>query len=228
MTDFRFDEASHQYFVDGQEWPGFSFLMKESGLVDDSHYNDFGKTRGHAVHAGTALYDKGILDRYTLDPVSVPYIEAYKKFVKDTGFKSDVIEKPMWSPLGFACTVDRIGCMGSERGPLEIKSGSVHWTIKYQTVCQAICNDLEYCPRWVLMLRENGKYLLKSLPIEDFERDKDEFLAIVKWFWLRKTMRWPPAIESRIRPLEPILNAIENWGHMKDPFEEHVNTGEKI
>ena len=86
MTDeVHFIEGTHQYFVNGEEYPSVSTVL--GCLMDFSRVPrdvlEHKRQIGRAVHRAIELYAVDELDFDTLDPEVVPYFEGWVKFLAD-------------------------------------------------------------------------------------------------------------------------------------------------
>jgi hypothetical protein len=94
----------------GRRYESVTSILKAEGLIDTRFYDDWSRDRGSMIHLATHYDDMGELDEETLDPVIRPYLEAWRKFRKESGFVPEVIEVPMMSiNYRYAGTPDRIG-----------------------------------------------------------------------------------------------------------------------
>lgn len=94
----------------GVRFESVTTILKEEGLIDARWFDDWSRDRGSMVHLATAYDDRGELDEESLDPVIAPYLEAWRKFRKESGFGPEKIEVPMQSTAyRYAGTPDRIG-----------------------------------------------------------------------------------------------------------------------
>jgi len=123
-----FDGESHTYRVNGQRVPSVTQILQPySGL----EYVDKDVLRraaafGTNVHDACHLYDTGRLDEATLDPALVPYLNAWKQFLADTGAVVIFSEHRVASTrYGFAGTFDKLLYWGKTYRLVDIKSGSV-------------------------------------------------------------------------------------------------------
>lgn len=108
--NFSFDEDLHAYLLDGNPLPSVTEILKAEGFIDTRFYDDWSRERGSYVHLATQLDDLNILDEEKLDPVILPYLEAWRKFKKESGFIIQEIEKPMCNTTHkYAGTPDRLG-----------------------------------------------------------------------------------------------------------------------
>jgi len=124
MIEFR--EDTHQYFVDGKEYPSVTTIL--GSLTDYSFVNkellDRAAKFGTAVHKATELYDNNELDFDTLDSALLPYVEAWDMFLHD--YKPEIlsVEQRVASMYGYAGTLDRYVSINNKRTIIDIKSGT--------------------------------------------------------------------------------------------------------
>ena len=158
-VEFIHEPIAHTYHLNGLELPSITQLLKHFELTADGFYTQQGAGRGKAVHACLDLFDRGEIDKYEVDAVCLPYLEAYKLFLKETGWKSTLIETPGFNlQHRFAGTPDR-------RGYFKKPSKKIQ--------------------RFRLRLKDNGKYSCKEIE-SDLEADRADFLALVRTFWIQK------------------------------------------
>jgi len=125
-----FNPKTHKYALDGQPIPSVTKTLQEGGLVDFSKINadvlDRACKFGTAAHLACQFYDEGILNEDTLDENLVPRLDAWKKFLKDTGFVIEAIEEKVVSvKYRFAGTLDRRGLLyGCRRTVVDLKTGA--------------------------------------------------------------------------------------------------------
>lgn len=180
--NLTFIEETHQYFLDGRELPGVTSILKGLGLINDQWYNDYACERGRIVHMAVMLYNRGTLDESTVAPVIRPYLDAYKLFLADTGFKADRFEKPVHANL-YAGTYDLLGRLHGIYTLIDIKSGAIPKWCALQTAAYDWCirTDKTYTTkpamRMGLHLKDNGKYTAK--PYSD-PRDTDNWMACLR------------------------------------------------
>jgi hypothetical protein len=143
MSELIFQEEGHKYIYEGREVPSVTQIIQAAGLVDFSHVHkavlEQASDFGTKVHEATALFDKGELDVFTLDPGIAPYLEAWKKFRGDTGICISIIEEPAFNKqFGFAGTPDRVGMIHSARTVIDIKTGALLPAAAVQTAAYAL------------------------------------------------------------------------------------------
>lgn len=120
----KFDDAKHEYFVDGRKVPGVTSIL--SPLIDYSRVPaatlERARRMGQAVHLATELDDQDDLDYDTLSPELLPYLHAWRRFRMECNFVPDTIEKRLYHPaLGYAGTSDRTGIVKGKRAVIDIK-----------------------------------------------------------------------------------------------------------
>lgn len=106
----EFSEEGHRYTLDGQDLPSVTTVLKAEGFIDNRFFDEYSRERGSMVHLATHYDDMGELDEETLDPVIVPYCEAWRRFKRESGFIIHQSEVPMASrTYRFAGKPDTIG-----------------------------------------------------------------------------------------------------------------------
>jgi hypothetical protein len=111
-AELAFDPVPHLYALDGRPIPSVTsvidFLNGYMGVPE--HILAPARERGQVVHEVTALYDRDDLVMDSVDPIVLPYLNAWIRFLNDTGFVPDLIEQPVFSRRHwYAGTLDRTG-----------------------------------------------------------------------------------------------------------------------
>lgn len=187
-----FKEETHQYFDADIEIPSVTNILKSAGLIN---YGAAGSElqseeymmRGKAAHKCCELYEKGILDPTTVDEAVEPYLDGYKKFKKDTGYKSKATELILFhDKRRFAGTLDGIGTIGPDQVLIEIKTGSYQPWHRLQVAAYRSCLPDEYktVKDFVLELKSNSTYALHKIPYEVTE--ENIFFSLVNLYYWRK------------------------------------------
>jgi len=123
--DLDFDENRHVYTLHGRVLPSVTTILAAEGLAGDvSHFTDEHRTMGTMRHLVTELHDQGDLDEDSLDPALVPALDAWRRFVADTGFEPHYIEEKVYSDLGYAGRIDRVGTIGRDLTIIDVKGAS--------------------------------------------------------------------------------------------------------
>lgn len=112
--DVTFDKEGHVYTAAGQVLPSITQILKAEGFIDTSHYDDWSRDKGSMVHLAIHYDITGELDESSIDPEIVPYLAAWRKFKKESGFNVERSEKPAANLMyRYAGTPDLIGCFPS-------------------------------------------------------------------------------------------------------------------
>lgn len=134
MNGLTFDPVRHEYRFNGLIVPSVTKILEAVGISDFSgipEYNlEYARIRGTMAHKATALDDMGELDEDSLDPVIIPYVEAWRKFKEEFAFVPLLIEHPIYHPIyGYAGTLDRTGNIENDFDReilLDIKTGTIY------------------------------------------------------------------------------------------------------
>lgn len=128
---FQFDPARHVYTVDGVRVPSVTQVLEAVGISDFSMVPpdrlQYAQDLGTAVHAATEAYDQDDLDYGSIAGTVVePYLEAWSKFRKETGFVPRLIEARGVARAGgqrYGYCLDREGDLSGRPTILDIKTG---------------------------------------------------------------------------------------------------------
>lgn len=128
MGRLTFDPETHTYAVDGNVLPSVTQIIRDAGLYpwgNDSTDANYYMERGLAVHAACRYWDEGRLDPHEeLDPEVEPRLDAYKKFLKDSGARVLMNETPMYHPaMRYAGTLDRLFVWNNDLWLVDLKAG---------------------------------------------------------------------------------------------------------
>jgi len=104
----QFDPETHTYTINGRIYPSVTQIIK-GVLGDELWYKDWYAGRGRAIHQAIHYLVKNRLNYDSLDERIVGQIEAFKKFLVETGFTVLESEIQMYSnTYQFAGTADLI------------------------------------------------------------------------------------------------------------------------
>ncbi len=184
-----FSEEDHRYFWDGAPVE-YSVTGVLSPLYDFEGIPDYvlenARNRGEAVHKAAELEDQSRLDWSRLHPEVEPYVQAWVKFKKETGFIPELIEHRVYNHKHrFAGTLDRTGILFGEHGLLDVKAtAKISKVTALQTAAYASCFD-EPLRRFCIQLKRDGNYDLveykergdfnKFITVLNYQRIKGEF-----------------------------------------------------
>lgn len=184
MLEFKKEE--HSYLLDGNRCPSVTEIIADAGLYGDAmgYFTDYARDRGSFVHIAIKYHIEGTLDDSTIDPVILPYLNAWKKFETDTGFISEITEGPMANEsLMFAGTPDHIGKFNGFMTCIDVKTGI---TVFPAEQIQLAAYEILYgkpLKRFSLHLSDVGKYKL----IEHKDRqDRQIFLSCLSIYQWKK------------------------------------------
>ena len=184
MGKLEFDEAKHEYRLEGALLPSVTQVLKP--LQDFSTIPEDILERsanfGTAVHLATTLWDQNDLDMDSLDPAIVPYLEAWKRFCDETKITFEAIESQVVSEkYRYAGTLDRIGFLNEKATVIDIKTGVVNPTIGVQLAGYLVAwnetHVLKVTKRASVALLKDGRYKV------DWWEDKADwacFLALLQ------------------------------------------------
>ena len=184
MEILSLDETTHTYTLGCRK---FISVTQALSILDDRWKIDpWYLERGRLVHLATAYFDRDELDQDTIDPQIKGYFNGYMSFLKDTGFKPQLIEHRLYHKrYGYAGTMDRIGPLNDKQALIDLKSGTPAridglQLAAYWELCRA--NDIPIQKIFDLYLNEDGTYKLE--PIEKPKLLLPIFLAclqITQW-----------------------------------------------
>lgn len=185
----EFIEDGHQYILNGSPVPS---VTQCTSLLADYSAIPAGVLAAAAefgthVHLATELWDQGELVEEELDHALIPYLDAWKSFVLESGFVYSHIESRIFSKhLRYAGTLDRVGFMNGKTVIIDIKTPSVvhpstgPQTAAYQFAHEEMTGE-KIKGRYAVQLKGDGKY--KLIPYTD-KNDFNVFLCclnIIKW-----------------------------------------------
>lgn len=181
---FRFDHASHAYYVGDRQIPNVTGMLQKVGKVDPRYYRDEHRERGRAVHQLTSEFDLGALDLATLRSPYRGYVLAHAEAVKRLKPKWLAIEEPVVHPRYlFGTRPDRIGKIFGVVTIVDEKSGGKESWHPIQTALQAIGAAWKYglapeaIPRACLYVSGGGEYKYDPHPRRS---DLDEAFRVIK------------------------------------------------
>lgn len=168
MSTLAFDEAAHEYRLDGRRLPSVTQVL--APLVDFSMVPKDVLARaqalGTAVHRMTELYDNDDLDEDSLSDELRPYLGGWRKFRAECQFEPVTIEHRMSHPIfRYAGTSDRTGVIKGRLAVLDIKKMMVLGAhigpqlAAYEKLHQS--EGLQVLDRFALGLRPDGTYRLQ-------------------------------------------------------------------
>lgn len=193
-SDIEYDDATHTYRrkADGLVLAGVTDTIKRGLLGEDGgFFSEAAALRGTHVHTATEYDDEGALDFDALDDGLKPYIEAWRRFRRETGVRILASEAVVYHPtLLYAGRIDRLVSFATEPYPLvlDIKSGSPRREHAIQTAAYAAAlaamSETETPGRLCVYLRKDGSYRTKFYIDSEHGRDFAAFtaaLTVCRW-----------------------------------------------
>ncbi len=161
-----FDALKHMYRADGRAVPSVTQILRPIENFDrvDPELLERARQFGSHVHQATDLFDRGILDEENLDLALLPFLNAYKTFLLETGFVVTHSEERVYNPRQkYAGTLDTRGTWKGSTWLLDKKSGAVPRSVGLQTEAYRMALDPDQRPkrRLCLQLMRNNYRLIK-------------------------------------------------------------------
>lgn len=157
----HFDEATHTYTFNSRPVPSVTQVLQAEQFVDVTWFTEHGRDRGKKAHLAIHLYDMGDLDEDSLDPALAPYLDAWKKFKQDSGFKIYESESAYYHPfLQYAGTPDKYGELNGKAALIDIKTGAVQEWVRIQLSAYAELISNGPLSRFSIQLKDDGSYRL--------------------------------------------------------------------
>lgn len=160
-ADIQFDADRHEYRVAGTRWPGVTQILQPLQELEGipRPVLEAAAAFGRNVHAACHLHNLGILDEDTLDAALLPYVQAWRLFLRDTGAIVVASELMVAHPrLQYCGTLDTICLIRGKRELVDIKSTAVMpRTVGAQTAAYAEAYE-PGIRRRAVQLKPDGTY----------------------------------------------------------------------
>jgi hypothetical protein len=163
-----FDEASHTYRFMGDVVPGVTSILRPLASFDGIPPEVLAAKAelGRQVHYACQLDDEDDLDQDSVEPEIEPYLDAWRKFKRDTGCQVLENEKRVFDPINqFAGTLDRVLAFNGAKWLVDLKTCfTTPLTAGPQTAAyHRALGDNSVTRRAALRLRPDGTYRLDQL-----------------------------------------------------------------
>ncbi len=162
----RLDE-NHVYWLGQHRVPGFSEIIKSLGMANNPFWNDEGRDKGTSIHLWTIFLARGEEPIEPPDSRIAGRVDAFRKFMSESGFKFAGGEEPLYEPgMRFACTPDLYGHLGAFSAVVDIKNGAKEKWHGLQLGAQRLAlaaNGFKAQKKYGLYLRD-GDYRLIEYP----------------------------------------------------------------
>lgn len=154
-------------------------LLVAEGFIDTRYFDDYGRDRGTHVHTAIHYYDTGCLDEDALDTVLVPYLTAWKRFLKESKF--EVIESEVRLYNGqFTGKPDKVGLLEGIPTIVDAKSGAIAPWTALQLAGYEILKGSPH-KRVAVRLKPDGTYSIKEFNDRQDSQIFRAILAIHNW-----------------------------------------------
>ncbi|MBT9164865.1 MAG: hypothetical protein DDT23_00876 [candidate division WS2 bacterium] len=181
MLELRFDPETHTYSLsNGQILPSVTQILQAEGLINYQGNNEWHMKRGKYLHQAIKLHLEDNLDRDNLDPQLEPFLQGFEKFLKDTGFKVEGFERPMYHNLHkFAGTPDLWGYLNGSMTVIDCKIGSfAPWhPIQLAAYMELLRVSGIIILSGMNLYLNNGKYNLKPVNARELQKGLSVFLS---------------------------------------------------
>ena len=154
-----FDEKTHIYRLGETVLPSVTTVIREAGLMDATFWNSEACNRGTRVAKMTAYLDQGDLDESTVDPAELGYLNAWRRFLSESGFEVGGVEQLVYMADRAAGTLDRIGLLNSVSAIIDIKTGQASAWHAVQTAGYSMLSGRRH-RRYACYLGDDGTYKL--------------------------------------------------------------------
>lgn len=193
---FQFDEENHIYRVSNRIVPSVTQTLQSVGLSPDfrmvrPEVLEHKRQLGQAIHACAEYMLEGDLDESSIDPQFVPYLDALRLFLKDTGFEVKSVEQATHAAIHgmpYGMRSDMTGVMRKEPWMIDLKTTEgaalYPWSIQLSAYENGTPRPLVPPYRWKrgsLQLLSSGRY--KFTPWKDSDGDLEEFKAALFLTW---------------------------------------------
>ena len=185
MDGLTFSAENHEYRLQGVRLPSVTQIIADAGLYGNTDYfTEYSRDRGSYVHKAIEYHLAGELDESTLDPVIVPYFEAWQKFVLESNYVSDECEHRTASTVyRYAGTIDHIGHLGGHFCIIDVKTGTPTPATGIQLAGYENLLKVKGAKRFALHLKDDGNY--KLIEYKD-SNDRNVFLAALSLFYWKQ------------------------------------------
>jgi hypothetical protein len=169
-AELTFDADTHVYRYGGRVVPSVTqvlSILSDFSMADPERLEasaDFGRN----VHAAIDLDNRGELDEEALDGELLPYLNQWRLFLRESGFKVTASEQRIYhKALGYAGTCDTL--VGQKTSwVLDIKTGGIPRTVGAQLAAYQHALDPRPRRRLCLALKANSYSLRECKSLADF------------------------------------------------------------
>lgn len=180
---FRYQDSDHTYWIGGRRITGITEALSGVGLLPAPPADGgralrnfrYAGSRGTAVHAMCALDDRDECENWEMDENLLPYLQAWRAFKIDTGFKPLYVEEPMCHHIyQFGGTPDAVGILPGNVGlvVVERKVRELKDYDGFQLALQeSLSATVKYMPAWqtwAVQLKADATYLQREYKFREY------------------------------------------------------------
>lgn len=190
----RFEEEGHRYYLGERQLPSVTQVLEPIQMLEGIPRDvlDAAADLGRKVHLACHFLDMGVLDWSSLDDVLTGYVEAYRKFLRETHAVVLASEqKVAHAKHGYAGTYDMVALLprlhaNPQRMLIDRKSATtMPRTVGPQTSAYLEAELSNGNPlgltratvRAGLLLKPDGTYSFKPLKVTDHAADFNMFIS---------------------------------------------------
>lgn len=164
MQVLEFDAALHEYRLGGRVLPSVTQILGDVGFYERVGMDPWYAERGTAVHEYCQLDDEDDLAEESVTPEMKGYLEAWRRFRKESKAKVLSIEERIYHPVyGYAGTLDRIVKIGRDEAIVDLKTGSpARWHAIQTGAYAAAKQGKAPYRRFACYLKDDGSYSLQE------------------------------------------------------------------
>ena len=156
-------------------------ILKAEGFIDTQWFDEYSATRGTYVHKACELSDRGELEEAELDPILIPYVSAWQKFIMESKFQITEMETRLVSETHqFSGKPDRIGILNGCPAIIDLKSGVVQPWTALQLAGYEILKGSPH-KRFGVQLKDDGNYKLTEFKDRQDRQVFLSCLAVYQW-----------------------------------------------
>lgn len=184
----KIDRTPTHYIVDGKPLARVTHVLR---TVSKAYYPEDPAAMqfGQAYHQATRFYDESgpRFEEQLAEPLDDRIrgcLNAWKQFRRQTGFKPQIIEKPVvMKALGYAGTPDRFGLLGNIPTLIDLKrSVNIDTPLQMIAYGAGVLLESEPIARLAVVLHDDGTYKIHEYKVKDWMRDWRAWLGVLAYF----------------------------------------------
>ena len=130
-----FEEETHTFTANGKVIPSVTTVLKKAGMTPDYSFVDpWYAQRGTYIHRATELWENGVLDEDTVDPLIAGYVDAYKACRRDFPVMVMAQEVRLWHPVHLYAGIIDMVIEGNKHYKLFLKDTGKYKLVEVQNL----------------------------------------------------------------------------------------------